>query len=206
MVGWHHWLNGYESEQTLGDGEGQGSLAYCSPWGHKESDMTEQLNNKQHDVKWILCCDCMFESHCSDPYLLSFQPASPQLLSWPWSSQTDLPKVSWTSRFTSPCLWPAVPLSYLLGKHLLILQASVQRPNSHWSIFDLFSSRKLPPFLEDPCLHQRTSALRRPLLVLSFAPPHPAVFTHNPSIAPLRPFVQGCSTRLWASRAGITFC
>ena len=36
-VGWHHQLNGHESEQTLGDSEGQGSLACCSPWGHKES-------------------------------------------------------------------------------------------------------------------------------------------------------------------------
>ena len=40
MVGWHHWLNGHEFEQTPGDGEGQGSLACCSPWGHKESNMT----------------------------------------------------------------------------------------------------------------------------------------------------------------------
>ena len=38
MVGWHHGLNGDEFEQALGDGEGQGSLACCSPWGHKESD------------------------------------------------------------------------------------------------------------------------------------------------------------------------
>ena len=44
MVGWHHRLNGYEFEQDLGDGEGQGSLVCCSPWGHKESDMTEQLS------------------------------------------------------------------------------------------------------------------------------------------------------------------
>ena len=36
MVGWHHWLNGYEFEQTLGDNEGQGSLVCCSPWGDKE--------------------------------------------------------------------------------------------------------------------------------------------------------------------------
>ena len=35
MVGWHHQLNGHESEQTLADGEGQGSLVHCSPWGHK---------------------------------------------------------------------------------------------------------------------------------------------------------------------------
>ena len=41
MVGWHHQLNGHEFEQTPGDGEGQGSLACCSPWGHKELDMTE---------------------------------------------------------------------------------------------------------------------------------------------------------------------
>ena len=45
MVGWHHRLNGHEFEQALGASEGQGSLACCSPWGHKESDMTEQLNN-----------------------------------------------------------------------------------------------------------------------------------------------------------------
>ena len=41
MVGWHHQLNGHESEQTGGDDEGQGSLACCSPWGHKELDTTE---------------------------------------------------------------------------------------------------------------------------------------------------------------------
>ena len=45
MVGWHHPLNEHESEQTLGDGEGQGSLMCCSPWGHKESDTNERLNN-----------------------------------------------------------------------------------------------------------------------------------------------------------------
>ena len=40
MVGWHHQLNGYEFEQALGDGKGQGSLLYSSTWGGKESDMT----------------------------------------------------------------------------------------------------------------------------------------------------------------------
>ena len=45
MVGWHHWLNAHEFEQSLGDGGGQGSLECCSPWGQKESDTTEQLNN-----------------------------------------------------------------------------------------------------------------------------------------------------------------
>ena len=45
MVGWHQQLNGHEFQWTLGDGEGQKSLGCCSPWGCKESDTTEQLNN-----------------------------------------------------------------------------------------------------------------------------------------------------------------
>ena len=48
MVGWHHRFNGHESEQALGDGEGQGSLMCCSPWGRKELDMTERLNNNRN--------------------------------------------------------------------------------------------------------------------------------------------------------------
>ena len=44
MVGWHHRLNGHEFELALAVGDGQGSLACCSPWGCKESDSTEQLN------------------------------------------------------------------------------------------------------------------------------------------------------------------
>ena len=47
MVGWHHRLNRHEFEQALGDGEGQGSLKGCSPWGRKESDMTDRLNNNK---------------------------------------------------------------------------------------------------------------------------------------------------------------
>ena len=44
VVGWHHRLDGHEFDQALGVGDGQGSLACCSPRGHRESDMTEQLN------------------------------------------------------------------------------------------------------------------------------------------------------------------
>ena len=46
MVGWHHRLNEHESEQTRGDSRGQRNLECCSPWGCKDSDSTEQLNNK----------------------------------------------------------------------------------------------------------------------------------------------------------------
>ena len=48
MVGWHDRLNGHEFEQGPGVGDGQGSLTCCSPWGHKESDVTEWLNWTEH--------------------------------------------------------------------------------------------------------------------------------------------------------------
>ena len=53
MVGWHHWFNGHEFEQATGVGNGQGNLAGCSPWSHKESDTTGQLN-------WTECKNCVF--------------------------------------------------------------------------------------------------------------------------------------------------
>ena len=46
MVGWQHWLNGHEFEQAPGDCDGQRNLACCSPWDHKKSDKSEQLNKK----------------------------------------------------------------------------------------------------------------------------------------------------------------
>ena len=53
MVGWHHQLSGYEFEQALGVGDGQGSLVCCSPWRCKEPDTTERLNNMLNQV-WSL--------------------------------------------------------------------------------------------------------------------------------------------------------
>ena len=49
MVGWLHQLNGHESEQTAEGSEGQGGLACCSPWGRRESDVTERLDNSNKD-------------------------------------------------------------------------------------------------------------------------------------------------------------
>jgi len=56
MVGWHHWLNEYELEQTLGDSEEQESLVCCSLWGCKESDMTEQLNDNSDPCEVVPYC------------------------------------------------------------------------------------------------------------------------------------------------------
>ena len=47
MAGWHHRSNGHELGQTLGDGEGPGGLAHCSPWGRKKWNVTGQLKNKK---------------------------------------------------------------------------------------------------------------------------------------------------------------
>ena len=55
MAGWRHRLNGHECKQTLRDSEGQGGLVCCSPWGHKESDTTEQLNNNWVRYYDLLC-------------------------------------------------------------------------------------------------------------------------------------------------------
>ena len=55
---WHYQLNGHEFEQTLGDSEGQGSLACCNLWGRKVSDVTEQLTNKKCFGRINLLASC----------------------------------------------------------------------------------------------------------------------------------------------------
>ena len=66
MGGWHHRLNGHEFEQAPGVGDGQGSLVCCSPWGHKELDMTDRLNSLT-DLScgtWdfiVMCGNCLVE-------------------------------------------------------------------------------------------------------------------------------------------------
>ena len=65
MVGWHHQLNEHESEQTLGDREGQGSLVCCSPWGRRESDTTERLHFHFHPGRDLPCSSDGKESACN---------------------------------------------------------------------------------------------------------------------------------------------
>ena len=63
MLGWHHWLDGHGFGWTPGIGDGQGGLAWCSSWGHQESNMTEQLNwtelNLMHICIWM-CAWCFW--------------------------------------------------------------------------------------------------------------------------------------------------
>ena len=74
MAGWHHWLDWHEFEQSLGTGDGQGSLACCSPWGRKELATTERLNwtstwPKAPEVKWS--CSVVFNS--VTPWAVAYQ-------------------------------------------------------------------------------------------------------------------------------------
>ena len=73
MVGWHHQHDGHEFEQTLGDSEGQGSLVCCCPWGHKESDATEWLNNNNKPAVVPLAVKAMKLFFSTSPKTLSLR-------------------------------------------------------------------------------------------------------------------------------------
>ena len=64
MTGWHHWLDGRESEWTPGVGDGQGGLACCDSWGRKESDTTEWLNWTELIRVYPYCCCCSVTKLC----------------------------------------------------------------------------------------------------------------------------------------------
>ena len=64
MVGWNHWLDGHEFEQSPGVGDGQGSLASCSLWGHKGLDMTEWLNWTELKIHNLTFCNILQKRLC----------------------------------------------------------------------------------------------------------------------------------------------
>ena len=94
MAGWHHWLNGRESEWTLGVGDGQGGLAYCSSWGHKELDTTERLNWTELNQELRRVEEKLFSlSHKTFCYLvldILILPHRPLKLSWFFSENIFL--------------------------------------------------------------------------------------------------------------------
>ena len=77
MAGWHHRLDGHETEWTPGVGDGQGGLACCDSWGRKESDTTEQLN-------WMLFRQWLFCNHmdCSPPGSSAHGISQTRILEW----------------------------------------------------------------------------------------------------------------------------
>ena len=119
MAGWHHWLDGRESEWTLGVGDGQGGLECCDSWGRKESDTTEQLN--WTELNWpgefIFQCSVTSFSYCSwgsqgkntEVVCHSFlqwttfcqnSPPWPICLRWPYKAWLI---VSWDRQCCGPC-------------------------------------------------------------------------------------------------------
>ena len=90
MVGWHHQLNGHEFEQTPGDSKGQGSLACCNPWGYKDLDMTEQLNNTPYGCP-VPRAGCYLSLFCTMVSALLFNfggsIAVPTSAAWPSKSR-----------------------------------------------------------------------------------------------------------------------
>ena len=81
MVGWHHWLNGHECEQTAGDGEGQRSLVCCSLWGRKESDVIE-LSDKNKSCFYNICWFTSFFTAVSFPTRSSPSLSIPLISAW----------------------------------------------------------------------------------------------------------------------------
>ena len=132
MAGWHHRLDGCESEWTLGVGDGQGGLACCDSWGRKESDMTEWLNWTELKLCLILCDprDCklpprssvhvIFQARIVEGVAVSFSRRS----SWP----RDLTSPALAIRFftTGPPLYAIRHMLFFVQRmiwlcHLLIL-------------------------------------------------------------------------------------
>ena len=144
MVGWHHQLNGHEFEQTLGDSEGQGSLACYGPWVQKELYMTQQLNSKNtrlaqgennsaiplvsvtmsHSLSWNSCGAHTSSSVCTPslpvvtdlPWTLPASPAETPLsvLTAAFSSQR-----SWLKRYCFPWFFQSAPFKDLRREPLM---------------------------------------------------------------------------------------
>ena len=130
MVGWHHWLNGHEFEQTLGDGEGQGSLASCSSWGHRVRHdwATKQWQpSLQQTLPNSRCCSSSAGSALS-PQLLSsitkliifvlwaqFLPCFYPRGEWKAQQCLSLP-ISLRSMMIEICKWQSQTLCSLVGR------------------------------------------------------------------------------------------
>ena len=142
MVGWHHRLNGYGFEYTLGVGDGQGGLVCCSPWGCKELDTTERLNWTEQSVScempgWMNQSwnqDCLLKYHFAEKAMV-FPVVIYGCQSWPIMKaerrKTDafelwcwrrLFRVPWTVRRTNQSILKEINPEYSLEGLMLKLQ------------------------------------------------------------------------------------
>ena len=154
MVGWHHQLNGHEFEQASGDGEGQGSLECCSPWGRKELDTTERLNRTTicPGVRFLCCMLNLFGCVRLQLHGLS----STRLSLCPWDSPGQ------NTRAGCNFLLQGVFLSQGLNLHLLRLL------HCHAGSLPLAPSGKPPKRLLSPVQIANTqySVCPKPLIMM----------------------------------------
>ena len=129
MVGWYHWLNGHEFEQTLGASEGQGSLVCCSSWGCKESDMTKQLNNNK---VLQLCFSLSYLRDLIDYLVLKiYQFSSVQSLSHVWLFVTPWTTAHQASLSITNSWSPLKPMSIesmMPSNHLILCRSLLLLP------------------------------------------------------------------------------
>ena len=122
MAGWHYWLNGHGFGWTPGVGDGQGGLACCGSWGHKESDTTEPLNwtelNWHESAMGVLVFSIWTPSHFPPHPIPQGQPSVPALstlshasnLDWQSTSQMIIYMFqSYSLKSSHPCLLPQSP-------------------------------------------------------------------------------------------------
>ena len=119
MVGWHHRLNGHESEQTPGDSEGQGSLACCSPWGHRiRHNLVTEQQQQWKDAEEEVASEIQGEKGKGSLLCHMFQPLHPPA----------------PARTSSPTLFPSpfIPDGYPDWRNSLC-QGS--KTYNHWVVF-----------------------------------------------------------------------
>ena len=121
MAGWHHQLDGHESEWTPGVGDGQGGLACCDSWGHKESDTTEWLNwtqlNYGKDMSNRACCFAT----CNNQSKLSFHAHLDEYVKVLFCVSPDTPAsltgLDYTATYTSFSNWWQVQALFSIGQN-----------------------------------------------------------------------------------------
>ena len=152
MVGWHHWLDGHEFELALGVGDEQGSLPCCSPWGLKESDMTEQMN-------WTTSmgdeCNCPINIFFSTTLLGNWEEDWPFPVLWPllvfqicWRIEYNTLMTSSFRVLNSSTEIPSHPLALLTAVLPKAYLTSLSRiSGSRWLTTPLEQSSSFGPFL-----------------------------------------------------------
>ena len=196
MAGWHHWLDGFESEWTPGDGDGQGGLACCDSWGHKELDMTEQLNWSLKLVKYYV----IYSNHSvTRSCLILCNPTDCSTPGLPEFAKVHVHCIGDVSQ-TSPCLLPCSPFASNLSQHQSLFQwvgcshqvakvLELQRQSFQWVfkvdflLFWLVWSPCCPRFSQESSPAPQLESIDSAALYLLYGPTLPSTHDYWKTIA-----------------------